>query len=217
MDEMRAAAKRASSQADPNAQGNILPFPGRSMASQWDKERIPTTPREWRAFYETHWTWVYQVVRRMAGPGVEPEDAVQDVFVVLANKLDTFEGRSQLRTWMYRICMNVTSEHRRRRRRQERIEAAAQSLAFWREGPRTAEHELSTRTEAALAHELLAKMSDRKREVFILREVEQLSGEEVAEILNIPPATVRTRLFHARKEFTRLLEKATAARERRAP
>lgn len=173
----------------------------------------PETPAQWRTFYEENWRWIYQVVRRVGGHDIEVEDAVQDVFVVLANKLHTFEGRSQLRTWVYRICLNVTSEHRRRRQRQRRIEHAASMVAFWREGPQTSERILEARGDAALVQQILAKMGERKREVFVLREVEQLSGDDVAEVLGIPSATVRTRLFHARKEFTRLLEKNRSAQK----
>ena len=177
------------------------------------RDDCPATPAQWREFYEENWRWIYQVVRRVGGHDVEVEDAVQDVFVVLANKLHTFEGRSQLRTWIYRICLNVTSEHRRRRQRQRRIEHAASMVAFWREGPQSSERILETRGDAALVQQILAKMGERNREVFILREVEQLSGDDVAAVLDIPTATVRTRLFHARKEFARLLEKARSAQK----
>ncbi len=172
---------------------------------------VPVTTRDWREFYDANWRWVFQVVRRLGGNDVDVEDAVQDVFVVLATKLHTFEGRSQLKTWIYRVCLNVTSEHRRRRQRQRRLEQAASVVAFWREGPTNTEGLIEARSDMELVYQLLSKMSKKKRQVFILREIEQLSGEEVAKILNIPAATVRTRLFHARKEFTRLLDKAGAA------
>lgn len=184
------------------ALGKVLLFPEREP-----HQEVPRDPAEWRAFYDAHWAWIYQVVRRLGGPHIDVEDAVQDVFVVLSSKLHTFEGRSQLRTWMYRICMNITSEHRRRRRRHQRIERAATALTFWDHRPSRDHRAVEAQSDVALAQSILSKMSEKKREVFILREVEQLSGEEVAEILEIPAATVRTRLFHARKEFNRLLEK----------
>jgi RNA polymerase sigma-70 factor (ECF subfamily) len=82
------------------------------------------------------------------------------------------------------------------------------AVAFWRERSPGADEVVGNRTDVLRVHQLLAKMSKKKREVFVLREVEQLSGEEVAEILNIPTATVRTRLFHARRDFARLVQKA---------
>src|SRR5262245_40922180 len=91
------------------------PRPGPALASRRAAlADVPQSQSDWRAFYETHWRWIYQLARRMGGSDIDVEDAVQDVFVVLAGKLDSFEGRSQLRTWIYRICLNVTSEHRRR-------------------------------------------------------------------------------------------------------
>ena len=109
--------------------------------------------------------------------------------------------------WLRANCPCATC---REERREATMEQAASAVAFWREGP-NAENVMEARSDIALVYQLLTKMSRKKREVFILREVEQLSGEEVAQILGIPTATVRTRLFHARKEFTRLLEKAGAA------
>lgn len=172
---------------------------------------VPVTAADWRSFYDANWRWVFQVVRRLGGRDIDTEDAVQDVFVVLATKLHTFEGRSQLKTWIYRVCLNVTSEHRRRRQRQRRLEQAASAIAFWRDGPSNAQEMVEARSDIAQVHHLLSKMSRKKREVFVLREIEQLSGEEVAKVLGIPTATVRTRLFHARRDFTRLLEKVEAS------
>ena len=194
----------------------VLPFPTPGPERGWageaaDTDAVPLTAAQWRAFYDQHWRFVFQVVRRFAGHDVEVEDAVQDVFLVLCRKLGSFEGRSQLRTWMYRVCLNVTSEHRRRAMRKRRLEQAAAAVSFWRDGGERDAHDLvSARSDLDRVHAILSKMSDKKREVFVLREIEQLSGDEVAEILAIPPATVRTRLFHARKEFARLLEKSGA-------
>jgi len=158
---------------------------------------------DWRALYDEHWSWVYSTARRMGA--VDVEDAVQDVFVVVVERLATFEGRSTLRTWLYRICFNVVSEQRRRAARRNRIARAVAWVAPWRRQPSTGEQEAQVHEELAHLHRLLARMSEEKRAVFVLREVEQLSGDEVAEILDIPSATVRTRLFHARRELSQLL------------
>jgi len=65
-----------------------------------------------------------------------------------------------------------------------------------------------SREAAAGVHRLLSKLSEKKRTVFVLFELEELSGEEIAEAVGVPLATVWTRLFHARKEFTELAKAA---------
>jgi RNA polymerase sigma-70 factor (ECF subfamily) len=167
----------------------------------------PASAVAWRAFYAANWQWIYGVMRRMTGPGIDVEDAVQDVFVAISQKLSTFEGRSRLGTWIYRICLNVASEHRRRKRRRERIAQMTQWLLPWLRRP-TVHDEVTARDELRQVRAALALMSRDKREVFVLREIEQLSGDEVAAVLGIPHATVRTRLLHARREFARLLAAA---------
>src|SRR5438045_4209608 len=68
----------------------------------------------WRKLYDENWEWVFRLVRRLGWQDIEVEDAVQDVFIVLLDKLAGFEGRAELRTWVHRICINVVHEHRRR-------------------------------------------------------------------------------------------------------
>ena len=173
---------------------------------------VPAPATDWRALYDEHWSWVYATVRRMGA--VDVEDAVQDVFLVVVERLASFEGRSSLRTWLYRICFHIVSEQRRRAARHRRIARAVAWVAPWRRRPATGEQNAATNQDLVRLHRYLERMSEEKRAVFVLREIEQLSGDEVAEILSIPTATVRTRLFHARRELSRMMERES---ERRAP
>src|SRR5262245_14601545 len=93
---------------------------------------VPSTHGDWRRFYDAHWIWVYRAVRRMGGGEINVEDAVQDVFLVVVDRIGGFEGRSKIETWLYRICLNVVSEHRRRARRHRRIYYALEKVAFWK-------------------------------------------------------------------------------------
>lgn len=161
----------------------------------------------WREIYDTHWPWVYRLLRRIGGRDIDPEDATQDVFVAVVRKLPEFEGRAALKTWIYRICCNIAAEHRRRAWRRRRLHASLWQAGFWR--PRKAvDEQVLARHDLARMQLILEKLDNKKRQVFVLREIEQLSGSEVAAILDIPETTVRTRLFHARKEFMRLLSRA---------
>jgi RNA polymerase sigma-70 factor (ECF subfamily) len=168
------------------------------------REPAEEVAADWRGFYDAHWTWVHRVVRRMGGGEINVEDAVQDVFVVVVDRLAGFEGRSKVETWLYRICLNVVSEHRRRSRRQRRLHAALERIAFWRPDP---SRRIEAREELSLVQRILIQMPEKKREVLVLAEIEELSSVEIAEILKIPAATVRTRLFYAKKEFLERLER----------
>lgn len=160
----------------------------------------------WRRFFDQHWKFVTRVVQRFGGRGIDVEDAVQDVFLILFQRLHEFEGQAQLTTWIYRVCANVGSEHRRRRTRQARLQGLLKHLPFVSADSRTPAQDAETRDEWQHVERILASMSPKRREAFILCELEQLSGEEAAQILNIPMATVRTRVHYARQDFLRHLE-----------
>lgn len=145
-------------------------------------------------------------MRRFGGPGLDVEEAVQDVFLVLVDRLREFEGRSELSTWVYRVAMNVASEHRRRAWRKRRLAAAWNVVAFWREGAASPARDAERKDEIAMVHRALATLSEKKRHVFVLCELEEMSSDDAAAVLNVPAATVRTRLFHARKEFAVAIE-----------
>lgn len=171
----------------------------------------PATQNDWRDFYEAHWEWVYKLVRRMGGGQINVEDAVQDVFVAVLHRLHSFEGRSALRTWLYQICHHTVAEHRRKQRRAARLGAALRMVGLQMgsaDADPTPARALESKEALAQVQEILNAMPPKKRDVFFFCEIEQLSSEEVARILGVPAATVRTRLFHARKEFLRRMRRA---------
>jgi RNA polymerase sigma-70 factor (ECF subfamily) len=168
------------------------------------RPEIPAREADWRRFYEAHWAWVHRVVRRLGGGEINVEDAVQDVFLVAINRIATFEGRSKIETWLYRVCLNIVSEHRRKSRRHRRLHRALEVIAFWRPDM---ERRIEAREELSLVRRILSSMPEKKREVLVLAEIEELSSVEIAEILKVPAATVRTRLFYAKKDFLERLKK----------
>jgi len=144
----------------------------------------------------------------------EAEEAVQSAYLKAFARIGEFEGRSALSTWFTRIAINeALGRLRSTRRRQAHLEAQGVSvLDSYREalmrGSETAP------PDAQLAREQLRQLIERAvaglpqgfRSVFVLREVEGLSVEETAQALDIPPATVKTRLLRARKKLRDALE-----------
>jgi RNA polymerase sigma-70 factor (ECF subfamily) len=144
-------------------------------------------------------------------PELDREDVAQEVFLVVRRRLCDFDGRN-LAGWLYRIASRKAGQHRRagwmRLLFSPRRTTEVDDLPFT---GTSALSKIETKEKGALLECLLSKMSDRRRNVFFLFEVEGHSGEEIADMLDVPMNTVWTRLHHARKDFFELL-----ARHRRA-
>jgi RNA polymerase sigma-70 factor (ECF subfamily) len=154
-------------------------------------------------FREVHDACIDFVCRYAIHRGVSPvtlDDAVQEVFIVVHERLSTFEGRSSIKTFVGGIARLVINDHLRKRGNRALGEPLFEAELPPSEAPDPAE--LTARSEAARQLDaLLAKMSEAQREVFVLCEIEQLSSVEVAEMLGVNENTIRTRLREARKSF----------------
>jgi RNA polymerase sigma-70 factor, ECF subfamily len=159
------------------------------------------SPDEFRAFYETHFQFAWRVLRRLGARDEELPDLLQEVFLVAHRKLPGFEGRGRVTTWLFSICHNVTRAARRRRREQPLPD----------EHPRDPATSDAVGEDILSARQLLLALPEDQRIVFLLFELEGLSGDEIAEALSIPVGTVRSRLRLARDSFRSAL--AAAVRE----
>jgi RNA polymerase sigma-70 factor (ECF subfamily) len=159
--------------------------------------------------YRDHFDFVFRLALRLE-PKLDPEDVAQEVFLVVARKLDTYDHRSaQPTAWLYGITFNVVRGMRRQlffhlRRRAD--EAMAENV------PMRSTEPAELREAWDLANEILRKMSAQKRDVFVLAELEGLACAEIAAIVGAKEQTVWSRLFYARQEFSKRL----AARQRRS-
>jgi RNA polymerase sigma-70 factor (ECF subfamily) len=143
----------------------------------------------------------------------EAEEAVQAAYVSAFASIGRFEGRSSLSTWLTRIVINeALGRARAERRRRARLEAeGVPVLDVYREKLMAGSE--APPPDAAVAREQLrrllehaiADLPDPFRTTFVLREIEGLSVEDTAEVLEIPPATVKTRLLRARRRLQQAL------------
>lgn len=137
---------------------------------------------------------------------------MHDVFLIAHAHLSRFEGRSSLATWLFTICRSVARDVRRRERRDARHWSPLEvdeEIDLRADVGRAAEHQ----QQLAELERILSAMAVEQRNVFVLFEIEKLTGEEIAEALGIPPGTVYSRLQLARKAFRAELERGQA-RER---
>jgi RNA polymerase sigma-70 factor (ECF subfamily) len=153
-----------------------------------------------RQIVEQYSVQVWRALRYCGVPQADLHDACQDVFVVIHRKLDEFEHRSSLGTWVYGICMRVASSYRRTaHRRREDVVAETPDLAVHpTQLQDVEEHRARERLLAALD-----KLDADKREVFVLFEIEERPMAEIAALLGCPLRTVYSRLEAARKELAR--------------
>jgi RNA polymerase sigma-70 factor (ECF subfamily) len=153
--------------------------------------------------YRQHFDFVYRKAARLGGPGFDAEDAAQEVFLIVARKLHTYDGSSAVTTWLYGILLNVVRRARRKyvlKRLFERGEAGHQTPAPGLDTVEVAE-------ARRIAYAVLDKLKAKHREVFILSEFEGLSCDEIATAVGCKTETVWSRLHYARKEFTTRLGK----------
>lgn len=152
-----------------------------------------------------HERMVFNLAARLLGDAEEARDMTQDVFLQIYHTLDRFQGRSSLRTWIYRIVVNQCANRRRswcRRRRGRLLPLEALDprdeavLAANRED--SPEAQCSQREEAERVQRALSTLSFEHRAVLLLREMDELSCDEIAHALRVPVGTVKSRLSRAR-------------------
>lgn len=156
-----------------------------------------------RQVYDEHFRFVWRSLRRLGVREADIADTVQEVFVVVHRKLPEFEGRSKMSTWLFAISMHVARDHRRSAvvRREVSTEA---SVLSEHEDPRADVGAKAERNEKqAQLEAILDEMPEDQRTVFVLFELEGMSGIEIAELVDIPIGTVHSRLRLAREGFRR--------------
>jgi RNA polymerase sigma-70 factor (ECF subfamily) len=165
-------------------------------------------PEAFQALFTRHRSDVTRIVFRMLGPSPDVEDVVQEVFLNVYRSLAKFRGEAKFSTWLYRLATNVTRMHLRRGRSRPRFADVEVPEAPRATAPPDTPHEAVERAERVRAlYRLLDGLSDKKREVLVLHDLEGVPAKEIAEILDIPVLTVRTRLFYGRKDlYGRLAE-----------
>jgi RNA polymerase sigma-70 factor (ECF subfamily) len=180
-----------------------------STMGREETQRPAPVPLALEDLYRDHFDFVYRQAARLGGPSIDAEDVAQEVFMVVARKLDTFDSSSLITTWLYGITLNVVRSMRRRWRLRRLFESDDQAQKS--DVPVRSVDRAEVVDAHRIAYEILDKLAPKKREAFILAEFEGLSCEEIAKLVGTKTETVWSRLHYARREFAERL----AARERK--
>jgi RNA polymerase sigma factor (sigma-70 family) len=153
-----------------------------------------------RDVYRAHHAYVWRCLLRLGVDDAAVDDAVQDVFIVVHRKLDDFEGRAQIKTWLFAIARRVALRYRDRAKRKQHDDESSEEPMSPTGNPDVA---LSHNEALRRLQDWLDELDDDKRAVFVLSEFEQLRAPEIADMLDVNINTVYARLRAARQHVSR--------------
>jgi RNA polymerase sigma-70 factor (ECF subfamily) len=185
--------------------------PAAMRQAEMSEPTASIAPLTVETLFRHHHGTVTRVVRRMLGPSAsqaDVEDVAQQTFVAAQGSLARYRGESAPTTWLCGIAAHMVLMHLRSWRRRTR--AIESFIEHWRATApafEDLEERYAQRQDLERVWCCLEKIKPDKRIVFILFEVEGLSGADIAQALEIPTATVFTRLHHARRELVSLMRK----------
>ena len=156
-----------------------------------------------RALFETHKDKVYSIALRYSGDHAAAMDIAQEAFLKLLSRIQTFRGESSFESWLYRLVVNSCLDYRRRGRRL--IAAVENVLDAMRSPGETVLEDLLRAEFQEGVQQVIGKLSPEQRIVVILRYTEDLSYEQIAEVLGCSRGTVASRLNRAHKMLERRL------------
>ncbi|MGN6104370.1 MAG: sigma-70 family RNA polymerase sigma factor [Kofleriaceae bacterium] len=172
--------------------------------------------RAFRELLELHRDRVYNITFRMLGNRAEAEDVAQEVFISVFKTIDTFREESKFSTWLYRVAVNHCKNRikylarRHDRDRDELDETSQQTNGAIASGPIRAaqpDRALEGAQMERLLQEAISNLDDDHRIVVVLRDVEDLTIEEICEITGLPDGTVKSRLHRARLALRKKLQR----------
>ncbi len=184
---------------------SVMCEPRVKKMSKHDPLVVRVQAGEEAAFKELFLTYrdtVHRVVFRVMGHSPELEDVVQDVFVHVFRSISKFRGDSKFSTWLYRLAVNVTKMHLRKKRSRPRfVDVELPEKPRGGVGPARPDHLVERQVRIRSLYALVENLSEKKRTVLVLHDFQGMSAKDIAEVVEAPVLTVRTRLFYARREL----------------
>jgi RNA polymerase sigma-70 factor, ECF subfamily len=156
-----------------------------------------------RELVEVHSPFLWQSLRRLGVPEAALDDAIQQVFLVAAGRLDAIPPGAE-RAFLFRTAMNISAHRRRRLARKPERPLEDDDVQTLTDPAPSADDLLDRSYARRVLDEILDAMPEDLRVVFVLHEFEELSARQIAEYVGIPVGTATSRLRRAREEFHQL-------------
>src|SRR5262245_6004078 len=172
--------------------------------------------RAFRELIDDHRDRVFNITYRMLGHRAEAEDVAQEVFITVFKTIDTFREESKFSTWLYRVTVNHCKNRikylaRRHDRDRDELDESANSTStngqIGAPLPSAPDRALEGAQMEKLLQEAIANLDEDHRLVVVLREIEDLSIEEICDITGLPDGTVKSRLHRARLALRKKLQR----------
>jgi RNA polymerase sigma factor (sigma-70 family) len=163
----------------------------------------------WETIVRQYWRKVFNVAYKFVGKHDEAEDLTQDIFLKIFKSLDTFDRRANFQTWLISISRNLCIDHYRSvRKERETIDrdVDANELAPTSKEPGPIAS-LEQRDRVVLLRQALAALPDTLRTAVLMRDIQELSYQEIADALRLPEGTVKSRINRGRTELARQIRK----------
>lgn len=161
--------------------------------------------RAMQVLYARHNVRAYRFILRMTGNQSLAEDLVSEVFLDVWRQAENFELKSQVSTWLLAIARYKALSALRRRNEEQLDDQMAAAIEDTSDNPETA---VGIKDRNNIVQQCLTQLSSAHREVIDLVYYHEKSVDEVAQIVGVPPATVKTRMFYARNKMADLLKQA---------
>ena len=158
------------------------------------------------AILERHYDLIYRLAYRMLGNQQDAEDITQDVCLALPKKLNSFNGRSRLTTWLYQVTVNFCRDFRRRCVSSQK---AYEDYSLVNEIRN--DTQAQRKRDAAFAYQMINTLGDDLRETALLVVAEGLNHAEAAEVLEIKESTVSWRMLKVRENLSALVQRGAGA------
>ncbi len=165
----------------------------------------------WETLVSTHTRRVYSICYRFTGKDSEAQDLTQEVFLRVFRNLSSFRaGEGSFSVWLARLTRNLLIDHYRRTRNERSTDSIEDQMQQLEEKSSTmgrTDGLLAGREAGDVLRAALSRLSPELRETVILRDIEELDYKEVAQVLQVPEGTVKSRLNRGRAELARVLKR----------
>jgi RNA polymerase sigma-70 factor (ECF subfamily) len=174
------------------------------ISSNTESAAKPKAALTFQNVYRANFRLVWRALARLGVPEADRKDLTQNVFIIVHRQLAGFEGRSTMTTWLCAICRFVARDYRRSARIRREVVLDSRDIARRMvDAGGGISQSLGSQDPSHLVESILNRIPEKLRVVFVMYEVDELSGEEIARQLNMPVGTVRSRLRLARELLQR--------------